>query len=85
MGLKIWVVMGALAGLVAGLLLDTVIPLPPLYMRLTQLAMIVFGALIAGGVYEGARVVTQGREPSVSTDVPRRRWIARFVPRRPRA
>jgi hypothetical protein len=46
---------------------------------------VLFGALIAGGVYEGARVVTQGREPSVSTDQPRRRWFGRLASRRPRA
>jgi hypothetical protein len=82
MRLRTWLLMGALAGLVAGLLVDRVIDLAPLYMRLTQVAMILFGAVVAAFVYEGARAVTEGREPSHSTDQPRR-GIRRIFGRRP--
>lgn len=84
MGVKIWLLMGALAGLVAGILIDMVIDLPTAYMRVVQVVLIGFGAVVAAFVYEGARVVTGGREPSVSTDRPRRRWPFRFASRRPR-
>lgn len=85
MGVKIWLVMGAVTGLAAGLLLEGVLDMPPLYMRLMQVAMIVFGAMIAAFVYEGARAVTAGREPNLSTDRPRRRWTVNFLPRRRRS
>lgn len=78
MGVKIWLLMGGLSGLVAGLLMDIVLNLPPLYMRLTQVAMVIFGAVVAAFVYEGARAVTGGREPSLSTDRPRPRWVVRL-------
>jgi hypothetical protein len=85
MGVKIWLVMGALAGLIAGVLIDVVLDLPTLYMRLTQGAMVLFGAVVAASIYEGARVVTEGQEPTQSTDRPRRRWAVRFAPRRTRS
>jgi hypothetical protein len=85
MGVKIWLVMGAVAGLVAGILIDALLDLPTLYMRLTQAAMILFGAVVAASVYEGARVVTEGQEPTKSTDRPRRRWAVRYATRRSRS
>lgn len=84
MGVKIWLLMGGLSGLVAGLLIDLILDLPTLYLRLTQIAMVLFGAIVAAFVYEGARAVTGGREPSLSTDRPRRRWPFRFATRRTR-
>lgn len=75
MRLRTWLIFGALAGLAGGLLLETVLQLPTLYMRLLQVAMIVFGSVVAAFVYEGARAVTGGREPNHSTDRPRRRWL----------
>ena len=75
MRLRTWLIVGGLAGLAGGLLVDIVLPLPALYLRLLQAAMIVLGAVVAAFIYEGARVVTGGREPNHSTDRPRRRWI----------
>lgn len=85
MGVKTYLLMGALAGLVAGLLIDVVVDLPTAYMRVVQVLLIGFGAVVAAFMYEGARAVTGGREPAESTDRPRRRWPFRFSPRRPRA
>lgn len=83
MGVKTYLFMGALAGLVAGILIDVVMDMPTTYMRLTQLAIVVFGASISAFMYKGARAVTEGREPSLSTDrAPRRPF--RFSLRRPR-
>lgn len=84
MGLKTYLLMGALAGLVAGVLIDVVAELPTTYMRIVQLLLIAFGATVSAFMYEGARAVTGGREPAESTDPPRRRWPFRFAPRRPR-
>lgn len=84
MGLKTYLLMGALAGLVAGLLLDVILKLPTAHMRIVQLLLIGFGAMVAAFMYQGARAVTGGREPSESTDPPRRRWLFRLAPRRRR-
>lgn len=84
MGLKTYLLMGALAGLVAGLLIDAVADLETTYMRAVQLLLIVFGAIVSAFMYEGARAVTGGREPAESTDPPRRRRPFRFASRRPR-
>ncbi|MEO7794088.1 MAG: hypothetical protein ABIV06_04885 [Thermoanaerobaculia bacterium] len=85
MRLKTWLLMGGLAGLVGGLLLEGVLhELPVFYLRMAQLTMIVFGAVVAAFVYEGARAVTGGREPSQSTDRPRLRWSQRLFSRAPR-
>lgn len=84
MGVKSYLLMGALAGLVAGLLIDVIMDLSTTYMRILQLLLIGFGALVSAFMYEGARAVTGGREPSKSTDPPRRRWAWRFASRRPR-
>ncbi len=81
MKVSVWLWMGALTGLVAGLLVDAVVDLPTRYMRWTQLAMVIFGAIVAAFVYEGARAVTLGREPSHSTDAPRRRGAIRQIRR----
>lgn len=75
MRLTTWLIFGALAGLGGGLLLDSVLHLPTMYMRLVQLSLIVFGAVVAAFVYEGARAVTGGREPKHFTDRPRRPWL----------
>jgi hypothetical protein len=85
MGVKTYLLMGALAGLVAGVLIDVVVDLPTAYMRVVQVLLIGFGAVVAAFMYEGARAVTGGREPSESTDRPRRRWPFRLSPRRPRS
>ena len=84
MGVRIWLLMGALAGLIAGILVDVVVDVPSRNLRVAQTAMILFGALVAAFVYRGARAVTEGREPSLSTDPPHRRWVVRSVPGRPR-
>jgi hypothetical protein len=81
MNVKVWLGLGALAGLFAGLILDRLLDIPTTYMRLTQVAMVIFGAVVAAFVYEGARAVTQGGEPNHSTDRPRRRWTIRPVRR----
>ena len=84
MNVKVWLWMGALTGLVAGLVLEVWIDLPVRYMRLAQVAMVVFGAIVAAFVYEGARAVTLGEEPNHSTDHPRRRRVIRRVRRETR-
>jgi ABC-type uncharacterized transport system permease subunit len=84
MGLKTYLLMGALAGLVAGIFIDFLMDLPTTYMRLAQLAIIIFAASISAFMYQGARAVTGGTEPSISTDRKRRRGLFRFDLRRPR-
>jgi hypothetical protein len=74
MNVKVWLGLGALVGLIAGLMLDSLLDIPTTYMRLAQVAMVLFGAVVAAFVYEGARAVTLGGEPNHSTDRPRRRW-----------
>ncbi|MBP9146535.1 MAG: hypothetical protein KBI44_18805 [Thermoanaerobaculia bacterium] len=85
MGLKTYLFMGALAGLIAGLLIDLLLDIPTTYMRLTQASIILFSAMISAFMYKGARAVTAGREPSISTDRPRSRRSSRFALRRPRS
>lgn len=85
MGLKIWLLLGSLCGLVAGLLLDAVVPVPPAYLRAVQLGLVAFGAIVAAFIYDGARLMAGGREPTRSTDRPRRRRPFRYAPRRTRA
>jgi hypothetical protein len=77
MNVKVWIGLGAIAGLIAGLLLDRLLEIPTSYMRLTQVAMVIFGGVVAAFVYEGARAVTLGGEPNHSTDRPRRRFAFR--------
>lgn len=84
MRLRTWMILGGLAGLAGGILLDTVLQIPTVYLRLLQAAMILFGAFVAAFVYEGATAVTQGGEPNHSTDRPRRRWIEARSARPPR-
>lgn len=85
MGVKTYLLMGALAGLVAGILIEIVTDIPTTYMRLTQVAIIGFGATVSAFMYKGARAVTGGREPSISTNRDRRRRSFRIAPRRPRS
>jgi hypothetical protein len=63
-----WLLFGAVAGLLAGLLLDAVIPISPAYLRWVQLGLVVIGAAVAAFVHQGARAVTGDREPAQSTD-----------------
>lgn len=81
--LKIWLLLGGLFGLIAAVLLDVLLEVPPTYLRLAQLAMVALGALVAAFVYEGARLVTDGREPARSTNRTRPGVVVRE--RRPRA
>ena len=85
MGLKTYLFMGALAGLIAGILIDFLLDIPTTYMRLAQVAIILFSAMISAFMYKGARAVTAGREPSISTDRARSRRPSRFALRRPRS
>jgi hypothetical protein len=79
MHLKKWLAAGAVAGLVAGLILELVVEPATPALRWVQLIFIGFGAAVAAWVYETARAVTGGREPTRSTDGPRRpfRWRPR--------
>jgi hypothetical protein len=63
-----WLLFGAFAGLLSGLLLDAVIPISPVYLRVVQLGLVVLGAAVAAFVHEGSRAVTGDREPAQSTD-----------------
>ena len=79
MHLKKWLVAGAAAGLVAGLILELVVEPATPVLRWVQLIFVGFGAAVAAWVYESARAVTEGREPTRSTD--RRRRSFRWRPR----
>jgi len=77
MRIKIWLTLGALVGLVAGILIDSMLKLPTLELRLLQLVLVLFGAVVAAFVYEGAKAVTSGMNPAASTDRRRRPLIRR--------
>ena len=72
-----WLLLGALAGLVAGIVVDSMLHLPTAELRIVQLLLVVFGAAVSAFVFEGARIVTAGMNPNLSTDPPRRRWFTR--------
>lgn len=75
MGIKSWLLVGGLAGLAAGLVLDALVDgIPPLELRFVQVLLILVGAMVAAFVYDGSKLAAGGMEPSVSTDRPRRRW-----------
>jgi hypothetical protein len=80
MGVRAWLLLGGLCGLVAGLILDAVVEASTAYLRAAQVLLVLFGAAVSAFVYEGAKTVTGGREPAASTDRPRRRYL-RFARR----
>ena len=82
MRIKNWLILGALVGLVAGVVIDSLLKLPTLELRLLQLVLVLFGAVVAGFVYGGAKAVTSGRNPAVSTDH-RHTPLVRRISRRP--
>jgi hypothetical protein len=65
---RTWLLLGGLAGLLAGLVLDALVPIAPLYLRIAQVGLILVGAGVSAFVYGGARAVTGGAEPTRSTD-----------------
>lgn len=77
MRVRSWLVLGGVAGLVVGLIIDSFLELPTLEMRLVQLGLVLFGAVVAAFVFEGAKTVTAGMDPAASTDGRRRRWLVR--------
>jgi hypothetical protein len=77
MRVKSWLLLGGIVGLVVGLLVDALLELPLLEMRLLQVGLVLFGAVVAAFVFEGAKAVTSGMNPNVSTDGRRRRWFVR--------
>jgi hypothetical protein len=78
---KIWYLTGGLCGLFAGLVAERILEVEPIYLRVLQVALVIFGAMIAASVYKGAYLVAGGHEPTESTDRPgRRRWLRRRKP-----
>lgn len=81
MQLKKWLVAGAVTGLVGGLALELMVEPATPALRWVQLIFVAFGAAVAAWVYESARAVTEGREPTRSTDGRGRRRPFRWRPR----
>ena len=77
MRMKNWLILGALVGLVAGVVIDSLLKLPTLELRLLQLVLVLFGAVVAGFIYEGAKAVTSGMNPAATTDRRRRSLVRR--------
>jgi hypothetical protein len=77
MRIKIWLMLGALVGLVAGIVIDSLLRLPTLELRLLQLVLVLFGAVVAAFIYEGAKAVTSGMNPAATTDRRRRVLVRR--------
>jgi hypothetical protein len=77
MRVKSWLMLGGLVGFVVGLMVDALVSLPTLEMRLVQVGLVLFGGVVAAFVFEGAKAVTSGRNPNLSTDTRRRRWLVR--------
>lgn len=67
-----WLIAGGIAGLLAGIALEVIVGPDLPATRWVQLVLVLFGAAVAAWVYESAKAVTQGREPTRSTDRPRR-------------
>lgn len=72
MHVKTWLIAGAACGLVAGLVLEAVVEPATPALRWVQLSLVVLAAAVAAWVYESSKAVTEGREPTRSTDRPRR-------------
>ena len=68
MQVRKWLVAGAVTGLVAGLILEAIVEPETPALRWVQLIFVGFGAAVAAWVYESAKAVTEGREPTRSTD-----------------
>jgi len=77
MQVRKWLVAGAVTGFVAGLILELVVEPATPALRWVQLIFVGFGAAVAAWVYESARAVTEGQEPSRSTDGRRRPFRGR--------
>jgi hypothetical protein len=79
MGLRPWLIYGAGAGLLAGILVDLMFDLPTVPLRVAQIVLVLFGAAVSAFVYEGSKLAAGGGEPARSTDPPavRRRFAIR--------
>ena len=74
-----WLIAGAISGLLAGIALEAIVGQDLPATRWVQLVFVLLGAAVAAWVYESAKAVTEGREPTRSTDArpSRFRWRAR--------